>query len=84
MDHTIRHGITSMLNSVAQRDDLQLEDLATLNNVNATLTTAIEVAVHNLRRQGHSWNSIAGELGITRQAAWAHYNKSGEQALEGR
>lgn len=38
--------------------------------------------VRRHRNEGHSWAHIAGELGITRQAAHQHY--SGQQAIHTR
>lgn len=74
VDHTIRHGIGSMLRSVARRDDFDLPDLAQLAAVRAELEGALQLAVANLRQQEHSWQAIADELGITRQSAWDRYH----------
>jgi hypothetical protein len=74
VEHTIRDGIASMLRSVARRDDFDLPNLAHLAAMRAALEDAIQVAVDNLRDQGHPWQAIADELGITRQSAWDRYH----------
>lgn len=75
VEHTIRHGVASMLRSVARRDDFDLPNLAQLADMRATLEDAIQTAVDNLREQGHPWQAIADELGITRQSAWDRYHR---------
>lgn len=74
VDHTLRHGIRSMLASVARRDDFDLPDLATLAGLRADLAAAEQTAATNLRTQGHSYADLARALGITRQAAHARFS----------
>lgn len=73
VEHTIRHGIRSMLRSVVRRDDFDLPDLAELVAVRVELDQAVDEAVRNLRSQGHSWQAIADELQLTRQSVWERY-----------
>lgn len=73
VSHTIRHGIRSMLRSVARRDDFDLPNLAELVELRLDLEDAIASAVRNLREQDHSWTAIAAELGVSRQSAWERY-----------
>ncbi len=73
MDHTIRHGVRSMLRSIARRQDFDLPDLASLVDTQLELDAAIAAAVQNLRAQGHSWQAIASVLGISRQAMHKRY-----------
>lgn len=75
VDHTLRYGVASMLRSVVQRDDFDLPDLSTLAELANELEHATRVAVDNLRAQGHSWQAIANELGITRQSAHERFNR---------
>lgn len=75
VDHTLRHGIRSMLRSVVRREDFDVPDLCTLAGLRNTLDLALIDAVHNLHHhQGHSWATIASELGVTRQEAHRRYN----------
>jgi len=73
VDHTLRHGIRSMLRCVPWRDDFDVPDLSTLADLSNHLDDSITAAVANLRGQGHSWQTIAGALGTTRQAAHKRY-----------
>lgn len=75
VSHTIRHGVRSMLRSVARRDDFDLPNLAELAELRATLDDAIYTAARNLHAQGHSWDAIADALGVTRQAAHKRYGR---------
>lgn len=77
VDHTIRHGLRSMLRSVARRDDFDVPDLTTLAGLADDLEGAIALAVANLRHQGHSWAVIAKALGITRQSAHERFTRHG-------
>lgn len=74
MDHTIRHGVRSMLRSVAGRPDLDLPDLAALKSLELELDAAMRCAVTNLHSQGHSWAQIADALGVSRQAMHKRYS----------
>lgn len=77
VDHTIRHGVRSMLLSVVRRPDFDLPDLASLGQLQRDLDHALDLAVSNLRSQGHSWQAIAAACGVTRQAAhkrWGIYS----------
>ena len=76
VDHTIRHGVASMLRCVVNRDDFDTPDLASLVGIRATLESSIIDAVANLRDQGHSWSAIARELGVSRQEAHRRYRNS--------
>lgn len=73
VDHTLRHGVRSMLRSVARRDDFDVPDLTTLHDLAADLDAATVAAVDNLRSQGHSWAVIGSALGVTRQEAHRRY-----------
>lgn len=75
VDHTLRHGIRSMLRSVVKRNDFDLPDLRTLVELRHALAAAEAEAVRNLRSQGHSWQAIADELGITKQSAYERFNR---------
>lgn len=75
VDHTIRHGIRSMLRSVARRPDFDVPDLTTLAGLADELDAAIGDAVENLRADGHSWAVIGDALGTTRQAAFQRYGR---------
>lgn len=75
VDHTLRHGIRSMLRSVARRDDFDVPDLTTLHQLAADLDSATVAAVDNLRAQGHSWAVIGRALGVTRQEAHRRYSR---------
>lgn len=77
VDHTIRHGARSMLRSVVQRPDFDLPDLSTLAQLQHDLDMALLAAVANLRGQGHSWQAIADQLGVTRQAAFKRWGRIG-------
>lgn len=77
VDHTIRHGVRSMLKSVARRDDFDVPDLTTLAGLRDTLDLALIDAVHNLHHhQGHSWATIGRQLGVTRQEAHRRYSEA--------
>jgi hypothetical protein len=86
VDHTIRHGIRSMIRSVARRPDFDIPDLAALDALRAELDVAITVAAGNLRNQGHSWQQIADGLGISRQAAhkrfWTDPDRRWQRSLD--
>lgn len=69
VDHTIRHGLASMLRSVARRPDFDVPDLASLAALSDELNAAIVTAARALHDAGHSWTQIAEPLGISRQAA---------------
>lgn len=69
VDHTLRHGVRSMLRSVARRPDFDVPDLTTLSTMALEVDRALVDAVANLRRQGHSWAVIGEALGTTRQTA---------------
>lgn len=73
VDHTLRHGIASMLRSVARRDDFDVPDLGTLARLGDDLDAATVAAIANLLDQGQSWQACADVLGVTRQAAWKRY-----------
>lgn len=77
VDHTIRHGLGSMLRSVARRDDFDVPDLTTLAGVADQLEVALTMAVGNLRQQGHSWAVIARALGCSRQSAHERFTRHG-------
>ncbi len=77
VDHTIRHGLRSMLRSVARRSDFDVPDLTTLAGIADELELALALAVGNLREQGHSWATIAKALGITRQSAHERFTRHG-------
>lgn len=68
VDHTIRHGVRSILRSVVKRNDFDVPDLAALAQLQLELDAAMRVAIVNLRDQGHSWQALADALGVTRQA----------------
>lgn len=74
VDHTIRHGLRSMLRSVARRDDFDVPDLTSLAELRHTVDEAIGDAVANLHDQGHSWATIGEALGVTRQEAHRRYS----------
>jgi hypothetical protein len=69
VSHTIRWGAGSMIRSVVRRDDFDVPNLGELVAFEQVLELALRDAVVNLRSQGHSWQTIASELGVTRQAA---------------
>jgi hypothetical protein len=73
VEHTIRHGVRSMLRSVARRDDFDVPDLGHLAAIAGDVDESLAVAVGNLRRQGHSWSVIGEELGVTKQAAYVRF-----------
>lgn len=75
VSHTIRHGVASMLRSLARRPDFDLPNLAELAALEHELDAAIVAAVVNLRNQGHSWEAIANELGVSRQATHKRFNE---------
>lgn len=50
--------------------------LADLNALRVDLDAAVHLAVTELHDQhGYSWADIAGELGVTRAAAWQRYGQ---------
>lgn len=73
VEHTIRHGLRSMLRSVARRPDFDVPDLAELHQLHQALDEALATAVGNLREQGATWEDIGRALGVTRQAAQARW-----------
>lgn len=75
VDHTLRHGVRSMMLSVARRPDFDVPDLATLATTVEVVDLALHMAVDNLRGQGHSWQVIGDALGITRQTAHERFGK---------
>jgi transcriptional regulator with GAF, ATPase, and Fis domain len=77
VEHTIAHGVKSMLRSVAQRDDFDVPNLTQLAHLSDDLEAALFVAVTNLRAQGHSWAAIAKALGVTRQTAHERFTRHG-------
>lgn len=78
VDHTLRHGVWSMLHSVVRRDDFDVPDLGTLVALVEAIDDVVAAAVHNLvYDQGHSWQTVAGELGVTRQAAHQRFAARG-------
>lgn len=77
VDHTLRHGIASMLRSVVRRPDFDIVDLGTLAGLQQDLDEAIAGAVDHLRTsEGYSWADIGRELGTSRQAAFQRYGRS--------
>jgi hypothetical protein len=53
-----------------------LDPLVALYAVSRQVELALAAAAVEARRAGHSWTTIAGELGVSRQAArqrWARY-----------
>lgn len=76
VDHTLRHGVRSMMISAARRDDFDVPDLATLAALSDDLEQALSLAVANLRSQGHSWAVIGATLGTSRQAAFKRWATS--------
>lgn len=77
VEHTIAHGVKSMLRSVVARDDFDVPNLTQLAQLSDDLEAALFVAVTNLRAQGHSWTVIAGALGTSRQAAHERFTRHG-------
>jgi hypothetical protein len=73
VDHTIRHGVRSMLRSVPRRADFDVPNLATLVELRDDIDEAIAAGVTNLREQGHSWTVIGTQLGVSRQEAHRRY-----------
>lgn len=76
VDHTLRHGVASILRSVARRDDFDVPDLATLDRMRFEIDAAIEVAARRLHDDGHSWTDIGAALGTTRQNAYQRFGRS--------
>jgi hypothetical protein len=76
VDHTIRHGIGSMLRSVVRREDFDVPDLAALAALRSELDDAIEVAARRLHDDGYSWTVIGDQLGTTRQNAFQRFGRS--------
>lgn len=76
VDHTLRHGVGSMLRSVARRDDFDVPDLATLDALRSEVDAAIAVAARRLHTAGHSWTEIGDALGTTRQNAYQRFGRS--------
>lgn len=66
VDHTIRHGIRSMIRSVVKREDFDIADLSTLADLQADLAAAQQTAVDNIRSQGYSWSEVADGLGCSK------------------
>lgn len=73
VDHTIRHGLGSMLRSVVRRSDFDVPDLGTLAGLRVELEEAIAVAARGLHDAGHSWADIGDALGVSRQAAFQRF-----------
>jgi hypothetical protein len=74
VSHTLRHGVASMLRSVARRDDFDVPNLTELAALQTTLDEALVAAVLNLRLQDHSWAEIGEALGVSKQAAYIRFN----------
>lgn len=66
VDHTIRHGVRSMLRSVSARPDFDLPDLRSLDELRGEVIAAEQRAVDTLRAKGHSWQEIANALGCSK------------------
>jgi len=66
VDHTLRHGVRSMLRSASRRQDIDLPDLATIASLRDEVRIAEQAAVDTLRAKGHSWSEIAGALGCSK------------------
>lgn len=75
VDHTLRHGLASMLRSVARRPDFDIADLGTLAGLQESLDEAIAAAVTKLHADGHSWADIGRELGTSRQNAYQRFGR---------
>lgn len=73
VDHTLRHGVRSMLRSVARRDDFDVPDLATLMSLRHDLDEAIDEAANGLLVE-HSYAELARAVGISRQAAFKRWS----------
>lgn len=69
VDHTMRHGIRSMIRSTARRPDFDVADLETLAMLTVEIDAALVVAARQLHTREYSWAAIARPLGITRQTA---------------
>lgn len=57
-----------------------LDPLVALHKVSRQLDDAMTVAAIEARRAGHSWTTIAGELGVSRQAARQRWAKAAAAA----
>lgn len=79
VSHALRHGVASMLRSVARRDDFDVPNLTELAALQSELQEALVAAVSNLRQQGTSWTEIGEALGVTKQAAYIRFGARVEQ-----
>jgi hypothetical protein len=57
-----------------------LDPLIALRRLSGQLDTAMTAAAVEARRAGHSWTTIAGELGVSRQAARQRWGRAAADA----
>lgn len=71
-----RRILTAYARRVAAGD---VEALADLTRLAADVDTAVDLAVHGLRRFGYSWAEIADRLGVSRQAVQQRWGNPTER-----
>jgi hypothetical protein len=65
---------SAILAGQARRSDVDLSDLGHLLKARDEVDTALTTMVGNLRRQGYSWNDIAGATGKSKANAIQRWN----------
>lgn len=73
--------IARLVDALAARtQDGDLDPLVALYSLQRQVDAAMTAAAVSARRAGHSWTTIAGELGVSRQAARQRWGKAAEAA----
>lgn len=72
--------IGQLVRALAGKAGDDLDPLVALAKLSRQLDDAMTAAAIEARRAGHSWTTIAGELGITRQGARQRWGKAAAAA----